>query len=59
MQGEKETLGEIIMPLEIARAEGKLNNAKQIEQVIEKHAGRLTVYGALTVVMGKNETYRY
>jgi hypothetical protein len=33
--GDKPTLANIIMPLELAREAGKLNNAQQIEDVID------------------------
>jgi hypothetical protein len=58
MLGDRETLGGIIVPLEIARKEGKLNNAKQIEKVIDEHASNLAIYGVMTVSQA-NDTYRY
>ena len=58
MLGDRDTLGGIIVPLEIARREGKLNNAKQIEKVIDEHASNLAIYGVMTVSKA-NDTYRY
>ena len=59
MMGDKKTLAGIILPLEEAREMGKLNNAKQIEEVIDLHASGLPIYGALTISSKTNDTYKY
>lgn len=60
MLGDRKTLGNIIMPLEMARRKNELNNASQIEKVIDNHASGLPLYGVITVSKDNtNDTYRY
>ncbi len=48
------------MPLEMARRINELNNASQIEKVIDNHASGLPLYGVITVSKDNtNDTYRY